>query len=297
MLIQGKKYAYCAKAGENEGGGGTEADADQDKNKGGDGGEDADTVSPEIEEKARKMGWTPKDEFRGDPEKWRGAAEFVDRGENMLPILRKSVERQNREISDLKQTIKEFAEYNTKTEKTAFERALKELKAKQVKAVAAGDADAFVEVDEEIADLHKEAREKPQLKVKDDPGEDPEYLEWESRNGWIKKDMECAAYADSYAEFLRKTGDKRVGADFLDEVAKGVKEKFPKKFSNPRREQPGAVDGGGSAGRSKGGKTYADMPAEARAACDRMARNGYEGKTKEMADFKANYVRTYFEEE
>ncbi len=294
MLIQGKKHTYQAKEGEDKGGGGSEADTDQDKSKAG--GEDDDSVSPEIEEKARKMGWTPKDEFRGDPEKWRGAAEFVDRGENMLPIMRKKAEQQDRKIADLQQTIKDFVEHSTKADKIAFERALKVLKAEQVEAVASGNADKFVEVDEKIADLHKEANEKAKIKIKDDPGEDPEYLEWESRNGWIKKDMECAAYADSYAEFLRKTGDKRVGAEFLDEVAKGVKEKFPKKFTNPRREQPGAVDGGGSAGRSKGGKTFADMPAEARAACDRMARNGYEGKPKEMAEFKANYVATYFEE-
>lgn len=297
MLIQGKKYTYHAKAGENEGGGGSGADQDLDKNKNNDPEDDGDSVPPEIEEKARKMGWTPKDEFRGDPEKWRGAAEFVERGENMLPILRKSVERQNREIADLKQTIRDFAEHNSKADEAAFKRALKELKAKQVDAVAKGDAALFVEVDEEIADLHKEAREKPQIKIKDDPGEDPEYLEWESRNPWVKKDMECAAYADSYAEFLRKTGDKRVGSAFLDEVAKAVKEKFPKKFTNPRREQPGMVEGNSPASRGKGGKTYADMPAEARAACDRMARNGYEGKPKEMADFKANYVKTYFEEE
>ena len=34
-----------------------------------------------YEGQAREMGWRPKDEWEGEPEKWRDAKEFVERGE------------------------------------------------------------------------------------------------------------------------------------------------------------------------------------------------------------------------
>jgi hypothetical protein len=55
------------------------------------------------------------------------------------------------------------------------------------------------------------------------------------------------------------------------------------------------VEGAAPAAR-RGGKSYADMPAEARAACDRMAKNGFGGDEKAMAKFKADYVKQYFDE-
>ena len=79
----------------------------------------------EIEQKAMKMGWTPKDQFKGSPDKWRPADEFVERGENMLPIIKAQVKRQDREIAELKETLQKFGEYHTKTEQRAYEKALK----------------------------------------------------------------------------------------------------------------------------------------------------------------------------
>ena len=34
-----------------------------------------------YEGEAREMGWRPKEEWQGEPEKWRDAKEFVERGE------------------------------------------------------------------------------------------------------------------------------------------------------------------------------------------------------------------------
>jgi hypothetical protein len=38
-------------------------------------------VLTEIEQRASSRGWVPKDEWDGDPEEWRPAKEFIDRGE------------------------------------------------------------------------------------------------------------------------------------------------------------------------------------------------------------------------
>mgnify|MGYP003644788966 CR=1 FL=1 len=282
--MQVMKHVYRSEAGEADGGGGEVVGKVDEVAK----------VDAATEARAMKMGWRPKEEFQGDPEKWRPANEFVERGDNMLPIMRKTAERQERQIAELQQTVREFAELNTKADARAFERALKELKKQQIEAVAAGDAEAFVKVDEAIDDLHKDAAKNPKIKVPE-PVEDPDYVEWEGRNKWMKTDKEAQAYAESYAQYLRKKGDERVGSEFLDEVTKAVKKEFPDKFTNPRREAPSSVEGSSPQAR-KGGKSFVDMPADARAACERMAKNGYADKPKEMADFKANFVKTFFEE-
>ena len=276
-MITGKKYIYRKEAGEADAGG---AEDIQD---------DKPDVAPEVEDKARRMGWTPKDEFRGDPDKWRSAKEFVDRGENMLPIMRDRVQRQETKIAELERTVREFADFNSKADQRAYERAFKDLKTQQIQAVAAGDAEGFMKVDQAIEDLRKEAAEKPKMKAAD-PGEDPEYQDWEARNKWVTTDKEAKAYAESYGEYLRKTGSRLTGADFLDEVTKAVKKEFPAKFSNPRRESAPSVEGG--IPRAKGGgKGYADLPGEAKAACDRFVKNSGGKMTREM------YTKQYFDQE
>jgi len=41
-----------------------------------------------AETKAKAMGWSPKDEFRGDPDRWVDAETYVRRGEEFIPFLR-----------------------------------------------------------------------------------------------------------------------------------------------------------------------------------------------------------------
>ncbi len=44
-----------------------------------------------VEDRAYKMGWVPKDQFKGKPELWRPAEEFVERGETLIPFLNKKI--------------------------------------------------------------------------------------------------------------------------------------------------------------------------------------------------------------
>lgn len=259
------------------------------------GGKGADEAQQQIEARARAMGWTEKAEFKGDPAKWRDAAEFVERGENLLPLVKAQNKRLEREVAELKQTTRELGDYLSKTEQRAYDRALADLKQQRKEALAAGDGDAFEKADEQIKTVEREAAEKAAKRAeKKDNGPDPVYAEWESRNAWLK-DSELSEYAEFAAQKLRANGEKATGAEFLDMVTAKVKAQFPAKFTNPRRETAQAVEGSAPAAR-RGGKSYADMPAEARAACDRMAKNGFGGDEKAMAKFKADYVKQFFDE-
>ena len=62
---------------------------------------------------------------------------------------------------------------------------------------------------------------------------------------------------------------------------------YPDKFGNPRREQASSVaEPGSQAPRPKKGKTYDDLPPEAKAACDKFVRTipGYK---------REDYVKEY----
>lgn len=299
MLTLRKFFALRAPAGdEGAEAGGAAAAGDQNPGGAAASGNDsgADDAQQQVEARARAMGWTSKDEFKGDPSKWRDAAEFVERGENLLPLVKAQNKRLEREVAELKQTTREFAEHLSKTEQRAYDRAMADLKQQRKEALAAGDGEAFEKVDEAIDKLKTDAAAKAakHAEKKDDGGADPVYTEWESRNPWLK-DSELSDYAEFAAQKLRAGGERATGAEFLDLVAQKVKAQFPAKFTNPRRETAQAVEGAAPARRS-GGKAYADMPAEARAACDRMAKNGFAGDEKAQAKFKADYVKQYFEE-
>lgn len=249
----------------------------------------------EVELKAIKMGWTPKDKFKGDPDNWRSADEFVERGESMLPIIKAQVKRQDREIAELKETLQKFGEYHTKTEQRAYEKAYNELREQRAQAIAAGDGAAFDRVDGEINALNKqlEASKVEIKKAESDSENDPVYIEWKSRNSWVN-DPKAEQWAFSYGNYLINAGKAERGLDVFEKISKAAKTEFPDKFSNPRRDTAPTVEGGVPAAR-RGGKSYADIPASDRAACERMAKNGFPDDEKAQAKFKTEYTKSYFE--
>lgn len=249
-------------------------------------------VAPEILAKAEKMGWTPKDQFKGDPAKWRPADEFVERGENMLPILRAANKKNEREIADLKATVKQFADYQGQVEKKAYDRAVADLKAARAAAIKAGDGEAFDKLDEKLDELKQDA---PKAKRDDKEAEDEVFNAWLSKNKWAE-DKKLQIVGRAIAEALVEDGETAKGTDLLDLVTKEMKVRYPEKFENQRRNAAPSVEGGAGPRRS-GGKSYADLPADARAACDRMAKNGFPDDPKKQADFKAGYVKNYHAEE
>lgn len=249
----------------------------------------------DVEQKAEKMGWTPKDKFKGDPAKWRPADEFVERGENMLPIVKARVAQQAKEIEELKASMKQFGEYHNKTEQRAYENALFTLKQQRADAIAAADGVTFDRVDEQIETLKKEIDAKNRkVEVTKDTDSDPVYTEWLGRNKWAN-DPKMNDWAYAHGKYLIEVGDAEPGIDVFEKVTKAAKVRFPERFENARRTAAPTVEGGVPAAR-KGGKSYADLPADAKAACDRMAKNAYSDKPKELAAFKAEYTKNYFEE-
>ena len=201
-----------------------------------------------AEEKAMEQGWVPKDEWEGDPDAWRPAKEFLDRGE-----LFKKIDDQNRTIKQFKQALDDLSKHHAKVRETEYTRALESLKAQKVTALEEGDAAAVVKLDDQI-DLVKDAQTQLKAQPQGTTPEvlNPQFVNWVNRNKWYETDEGMKGYADSIGRGMAASG---MTPDMvLLEVEKKIKAEFPHKFRNPNRDKPGSVEGSAS----KGGKTKDD---------------------------------------
>jgi hypothetical protein len=197
-----------------------------------------------IELKAKEQGWVPQDEWTGDAEQWRPAKEFLDRGE-----LFKKIDDQNRTIKEFKKALEDMAKHHDKVRKVEYERALSDLKAAKKIALAEGDADAVVDIDEKMTLVREEqSKAAPVVQVPDVPVANPVFDEWVRRNSWYENSKAMRAYADNLGNELGARRDMSP-TEILRQVEAEVKKEFAHKFSNPNRDKPGAVEGGNNGGR------------------------------------------------
>jgi hypothetical protein len=236
-------------------------------------GEEQEEVSEEIDALAREMGWSPADEWRGDPEKHVDARTFIKTGPE---ILKSTLRKQDEKLDEVAATMKGMAKAAKGAEDRAYARATEVLKAQQEEAVADGDVEEFKRIGTEIDELDKPDAQANNV--------DPNYSSFQDANPWYGTDYERSAYADQIAPHV---GQKFQGVDFYKELSSAVAKKFPD--TNPNRDRAPSVEGGGGTNRPKaGGITYKSLPAEAKAACDDFVTDGI--MTRE------EYVTDYFSE-
>ena len=272
-------------------------------------------VAPEVITEAREMGWIPKEHFKGDPEKWTDAKTYLDRVEHVLPLVKKSrdrlrieLEQTNTKVLTLQQQINEgreamdaFQKYHEEDTKRRVEAAKVELRRQLVQAKKDGDVEAEVEITEAMAELREPPKvngEEKNKETKVDPAFQAALETWRADgNQWWGVDQEKTAYAQGQAVYLNLFRKDLKGREFLDEVTKLVQDKFPDK--NSRRDNPSKVEGARTgASQQNGGKTYADLPADAKAACDKDASKlvGPTRLYKTAKDWQVQYARDYFAE-
>lgn len=255
-------------------------------------GEEAgEQVNEEILREAATLGWSPKEQWRGDPDEWVDAETFVRRGKEIMPILRKNNDRLQRKVEELDRrlaeqarTFSEFNEYHQKTLQQQKEAALSQLREARKQAIENSDGAAFDQIEGHIRQI--EAYEPELPKERDEPEIPPDFAEWLSDNQWYAKDKVAQAQADEIAQQLRREGVTDTGIDFLEEVGRRVREALPHKFGNPARRKPASVAAPSPAAPRKTGKSYDDLPAEAKKLCDDFVRT-IPGFTREQ------YVRDY----
>jgi hypothetical protein len=246
-------------------------------------------MSEDIEKRAKEMGHVSKEEWKGDPDKWRPADEFVKRGEEIVPILKDRLDKTERELKAAlamnKQELEEVKKVAYETAKKDYDRERKELEKKELEAFQTGDADAYHAAKKEAAALKPPDQPKA-------PALNPVFEDWQDKNKWYSDEPELAEYADFLGDKLFKENPKLPLSDIYDKVSAKVKKQFPDKFTNPRREDAGSVEGGSPAANGGKGNKFSDLPAAAKETYARLAAKAEKQGRKFT---KEQYAQAYFE--
>jgi hypothetical protein len=266
----------------------------------------------EAEEKAKLQGWQDYDAWvdaGGDPDQWRDADTFLQRGNEIQGILKERLDKVTSELAqsrqDMQRMFKEFGDKLTAAEKRAYKQAeadykqqITELKKQQRQAVEDGDVTAFEEADKKIGELEKN-KPSPEDHLEGDgksgdggqPQTDPDLQAWKADNAWFDKYQDMQMYAISIAPYVEAQNPQLKGRALYDKISEKVKSEFPDRFENPKREKASVEGdagkkGGGSSGKKI--KSVKDLPKEDRKEAERMIKTY--GITEE------EYLQAYREE-
>lgn len=202
-----------------------------------------------VEQKAMEQGWRPLDQWDGDPEDWRDAKSFIDRGE-----LFGKIDVQRREIKELRTALQDLKVHNSRIAEVEYKRALATLKAEKREALADGNVDAVMEIEEKIEAVKDAQREAATQPVTQPSEVNPMFQSWLTRNKWFEESRVMRAFANDLGKELASKGLSP--AEVLDQVEKEVKKEFAEKFHNPNRNKPGAVESSTNKGGRSSEKEY-----------------------------------------
>lgn len=246
----------------------------------------AENTPPEIkvdayEDTAREQGWRPKEEWEGDPDKWRPAKEFVERGE-----LFGKIDTMGKELKETKKALRMLQEHHTKVKETEYKRAVEELKTLQKKHLEDGNSDGYLEATELLTDLKAEqkAREVAQELTPAQP--DPRFTMWVDKNRWYAQDAQMREYADTMGMAYAQKHPGVDPEDVLKYVTSEVRERFKSRFENPKRSQPSPVEGA-SSGAPAANKAKFELTQEERKVMNTFVRTGAMTEEQFIAEVKA----------
>jgi len=244
----------------------------------------------DFEAEARQHGWTPKEDFRGDASKWVDAETFVKRADEVMPFLKKQNGALKRELDDLKRTMKQFQSFATKAEERAYSRAMADLQAKHNEAVEAGDVAAANRVVKEMTELKSDVADltgapKGDALADDAPADAQAQVQrWVEASPYYMADESKTKYADLQSDaILKEYGALHKFPGGLEAALKEIDARVDRKFAArpPVQNAPASNRAG-----AKGGKSYSDLPPEAKKQCDRFVKT-IPGFT------QAQYVKDY----
>ena len=229
-------------------------------------------LSP-VEQKAIEQGWVPKDQWKGDPEEWRPAREFVERGE-----LYKSIHELKRKDKQREVALTAIQRHHEHVFTKAYEQAMRDLKAEKRAAMREQDFDRLEEVESKIEVLQENhQQEVKQMQVVQaaaaPANSNTEFQAFLDRNTWYEADDTLRLEADIIGGHYMKKGGT---ADKLfSHVEQEIKKRYPEKFgiAPVKRGAPNAVAGVDRTNKKapKGDLTMNDVPETQRGVIRQMA--------------------------
>ena len=245
---------------------------------------------PDVETVAREQGWTPKEEYKGDLNRWKTAEEFVEFGERVTPIIKRQRDEFKAELratqdklAAQEKAVSQLLEFRSQKEKQEYEGQITFLKQQLKLARRQGEEDTVDVLQDQLEDLQAK---KPDFTppAPAAPAVDMRpFDDWKAENEWFEKDSALTRQALGIAQELRAAKPNLVGDAFFKEVTKELKRDFPEKFNKRAAMVESAVNTGT---RPAAAGSYARLPREAQDACDEFV----SAKLGSQAD----YVKLYF---
>jgi len=251
----------------------------------GDGEEEAPEIDPSEIDRARMSGWTPQEEFRGDPDRWMPADAWNERTDTVLPILKATnqkleatvrnsvskVERLEQQLQATKTTTERMLQVQSKIASQAYQNALNDLRSKQKEAALVEDWDKYDSIQKAQDELKPPEiiEAPPEVTAGDDTAGDIDptpFLEFREKNkSWYDNETtpEMTGYAHHLGSKLQAEGITDP-IEQLKQVEAGVRKAFPDFFTD-RRDIATVSDpapGGGNAG--GGTAAWDKLPADAK---------------------------------
>jgi hypothetical protein len=267
-----------------------------------------------LERDARSRGWRPRDQFRGRPEEWVDAGVFMDRVQQVMPILKSELRRTTSELEEtrgltatlqhrLEEQGKEIEKLKATGTAQGVEQQRETLVAGIMQAREAGDTRSDILLSAKLAALEgkpaaEPAKETPaaeQPKVRDNPV----FKEWADENPWWTEDPIKRATATGVAQKL--AADHRLDGltprERLDLITAETDKYIGVRKQVATTKVSGTRPTGNGAQPSGSGKGWDDLPPNAKAQAMRQASKFKlvgDGKAfKTNADWQKFYAQDY----
>lgn len=258
----------------------------------------------DAEVRARDAGWRPKEEFKGDPDEWVPADEWLNYTPGKLRKQNKALERK---ISAMTRTLDAVSKRQEEMRTQAYQDALKDIREKQRAAAQDGDMETYEKLEEQREKL-KEPEPDKSANGKDNQDLDPALTDWAERNQWIVADDVNLAEAHALARRFERQYPASTLAQRLEMITKEMSRRYGRPGTDePEREtrqkRPSMAESN-ARGSGRGGKktvTFADLTPEEKDAVYEMERRkqigGHEDALFKSRDEYAAYLRKYYGEE
>ncbi len=241
-------------------------------------------LSP-IEAQASEQGWVPKDEWvaeGNDPNEWRPAKEFVDRGE-----LYKTIHTTRRELKQAQAGLSALQKHHQYVFEKAHRQAIADLRLERRAAIRSDDLERAEQIEDqidEITDKHEQEKQVLQQEVvsAQQTGPHPEYQAWVDKNAWYLSEPELQEFADVTGIVFAKKNPNAAPATVLRHIEDKVRKQFPDKFG-VRRAAPSPTVGSDRTVRKTAAKDDVDLDANEQAIMQDLIRN----KVMTEAQYKA----------
>lgn len=256
---------------------------------------------PEVVDRAAKYGWTPPDEWKGDPPPngFMDPEEYLARPKIQLQIrdeeiaeLRTNQERVLTETREASENMRRMYEEAAERRKQNHQAEIERLKAEKEAAVESGDIDEY----RRVAAQEERLVSQPDPSRKDQ-GNGSEVQNWAKDKPWFNDDPVARGKAIEIAGLAAKGGADTRGQ--LEAVDREMPRFMPHLFKadDPEadaKQRHAKVDGGGLAALGGEKKGYDSLPPDAKKQADADIAEGLFGPADDVSSARKRWADAYY---